>query len=326
MKAAQINKYGHFDVIEIVDIEKPKAGKGQVLIKNFASCINPVDSKIMQGYMAKMMPIQFPFTLGSDIAGVVTEIGEEVTGFNVGNKVYGQAIVLSGATGAFAEFVATPASNMAKMPKNLDFNQSAAVVLAGVSALQALLEHFNLQPNQKILIHGGAGGIGTFAIQIAKSIGAYVATTATADGIEYVKRLGADQVIDYKSQDFEYILSSYDAVFDTVGGETYSKSFKVLKRGRVARAPHEVGAPDLGIIVSMLEQDKENLSEKYGVTAISQFTKVNTEHLNMLTKFIENGDVKIYIDKVFTLEKIREAFEEKEKGDVKGKIVIEINK
>ena len=229
----------------------------------------------------------------------------------MGNKVYGSALVLNGGTGAFAEFTAVPEGTIAQMPKNLNFHQAAAAVLTGVSAAQALLEYFNLQANQKILIHGGSGGIGTFAIQLAKHIGAYVATTATGDGINFVKKLGADQVIDYKNQDFQEILSDYDAVFDTVGGEVFKKSFKVLKKN--------------GIIVSMVEQDKENLAQNYGVTAISQFTKVNREHLDMLTEFIEDNAVKPHIDKIYLLENIKEAFNEKEKGDVLGKIVIEIH-
>jgi NADPH:quinone reductase-like Zn-dependent oxidoreductase len=292
----------------------------------YASSVNPFDIKFSQG----MMPdVKLPITLGNDVAGVVAEIGEGVENFSVGNKVYGSANALSGATGAFAEFAVIPTEMITKMPrsgfsasrtnlatsKNIDFNQAAAVVLTGVSAVQALLEHLKLQANQKILIHGGAGGIGTIAIQIAKHIGAYVATTATGEGINYVEKLGADQVIDYKNHSsaggFDEILSDFDAVFDTVGGETYAKSFKVLKKG--------------GMIVSMLEQDKENLSEKYGAVAISQFTQVNTEHLNMLTKLIEDKVVRIYIDKIYTLDRVREAFEEKQNEDVKGKIVIEIH-
>lgn len=325
MKAAQINKYGSSDVIEIVDIEKPKAGPGQVLIKAYASSVNPVDIKIMEGYMSNIAPLKFPATLGSDVAGVVTEVGEGVTEFAVGNKIYGQAIVLAGASGAFAEFVAVPAGMIAKMPKNINFNQAAASVLVGVSVVQALLEHFKLRSGQKILIHGGAGGIGTMAIQIAKSIGAFVATTATGDGIEYVKKLGADQVIDYRNEKFDEIVSDFDAVFDTVGGEVFEKSFKVLKKGRVARDSHAVGSPDLGIIVSMVAQDNKKLADQYGVTAISQWTKVTTEHLNMLTDFIENKGLKIFIDKIYTLDTIKEALEAKEKGYVKGKIVIQIN-
>ncbi len=308
MKVAQISKFGGPEVIEIADIEKPKPGKGQVLVKVYASSINPVDYKIRQG----MMPdTKFPFTLGSDIAGVITEIGEGVEGFAVGNKVYGQGIVLAGASGAFAEFAAVNANNIAKIPDNIDFNQAAAVVLTGCSAVQALLEHMQLKAGQKVLIHGGAGGIGTMAIQIAKSIGAYVATTATSDGLDFVKKLGADELIDYKTQNFEEVLKDYDAVFDTVGGETYRKSFKVLK--------------NRGIIVSMVAQDEKKLAEQYGVIAISQWTKVNIENLNKLSKFIKKGVVKPYIDKVYAFDKIKEAFEEQEKGEVLGKIVIVIH-
>lgn len=307
MKVAQINKFGNFDVIEIVDIKKPKPTKGQILVKVFASSINPFDIKIREGIIPNM---KFPFTLGSDVAGVVTEIGEEVLGFDVGNKVYGQGIVLAGASGAFAEFVVASADNIARMPKNLDFKQGAAMVLVGVSAAQAIIEHFNLQPYQKILIHGGSGGIGTIAIQLAKYIGAHVATTTTGDGINYVKKLGADEVIDYKNQNFEEILLNYDAVFDTVGGEFYKKSFKVLKQG--------------GIIVSMVEKDNENFREKYSVTTINQMTKVNKENLEKLTKFIEENNIMPCIDKIYSFDKIKEAFDNKEKENVIGKIVIEI--
>lgn len=311
MKVAQINRYGHSDAIEIIDIEKPKAGKGQVLVKVYASCINPIDIKIREGFLEKIIPISFPFVLGSDFAGVVTETGEGVTDFSIGNKVYGSGSRLAGASGAFAEFLAVPIGLVAKMPQNLDFNEAAAVILTGVSAVQALTEHFKLQSGQKILIHGGAGGIGTMAIQIAKNLGAHIATTATGEGIDYVKKLGADEVIDYKNQAFYELLSGYDAVFDMVGGEVFEKSFKVLKRG--------------GIIVSMVAQDEKNLAGQYGVTVISQFTKVNTEHLNMLADFIGKKFVKPYIDKIYPFDKIKEAFEEQEKGRVLGKIVIEIN-
>lgn len=308
MKAAQIKKYGDSNVIEIVEIEKPKAGKGQVLIKVYASSINPFDIAVRNGFVANMTDSKLPMIIGSDMSGVITEVGEGIENFNVGNKVYGQGSVLAGATGAFSEFVASPNNLIAKMPKNIDFNQAAAVVLTGVSAVQAILENFELQKNQKILIHGGAGGIGTIAIQIAKHIGSYVATTATGEGIDYVKKLKADQIIDYKKENFEEILSDYDAVFDTVGGSTYEKSFKILKSG--------------GKIVSMIKQDKD-LSEQYGVKTIYQFTKVNTDNLNKLTKLIEDQVIKVNIDKIYDLDRIKEAFDNKEKGEVLGKIVIE---
>lgn len=306
MKAVQIKKYGSIEVMELVDVEKPRPGRGQVLVQVHASCVNPFDSKIREGAVR----VIFPFTLGSDMAGVVAELGEGAQNFTVGEKVYGSGIVLAGATGAFAEFVATPENLVARMPGNIGFNEAAAAVLTGVSAAQALLEHINLQPGQKILIHGGAGGIGTVAIQIAKKIGAYVAATVTGDGLEYVKNLGADQIIDYKNQAFDELLFGYDAVLDTVGEQIYKKSFKVLKKG--------------GIIVSMVMPVDKYLMDRYQVTAVSQKTSVTDDHLNLLTRFIEDGSVKIHIDKVFSLGQIKEAFRAKEEGIVQGKIVIEV--
>ena len=310
MKAVQIKKYGEPDVIEIVDIEKPKVGLGQVLVKVYASSINPFDVSVIKGFVANMTDQKLPMVIGLDIAGVVSEVGEGVENFAVGNKVYGSGGVLSGASGAFAEFVVTPSNLIAKMPKNLDFNQSAAIVLTGCSAIQALVEHIKLGKDQKILIHGGAGGIGTMAIQIAKSLGAYVVTTVSEDGVEYIKKLGVDRIIDYKKENFVDLVSDYDAVFDTIGGETFEKSFKVLRRG--------------GILVSMVTKDEKNLAEKYGVIVFSQFTKVNTEKLDILTDFIENKGVRACIDKVFSFDRIKDAFDYKEKEDVLGKIVIQI--
>jgi NADPH:quinone reductase-like Zn-dependent oxidoreductase len=170
--------------------------------------------------------------------------------------------------------------------------------------------HIKLQSGQKILIHGGAGGIGSIAIQIAKHIGAYVATTAAAASMEYVKQLGADEIIDYKAQKFEELVHDFDAVFDTVGGETYEKSFQVLKKG--------------GIIVSMLVTPNEELVHKYEVTAIIQSTQVNTESLVSLGELVKEGSVKAFVDKVFPLEQVADAFSAQEHGSVHGKIVIEI--
>lgn len=313
MRAAQINKYGGPEVIEInTAVEKPAIKEGQVLVEVHASSINPFDGKVRGGMMQQMMPLQFPATLGGDIAGVITEVGEGVTEFVTGDKVYGQASVFGGGTGAFAEYAAANGEQIAKMPDNVSFIQAAALPLTGVSALQVLQNHMKLQSGQKILIHGGAGGIGSIAIQIAKHIGASVATTASASSTDYIKQLGADEVLDYKTQKFEELLHEYDAVFDTVGGETYEKSFQVLKKG--------------GIIVSMLVSPNEELENKYGVTAILQQTKVMTDSLTALTKLIEQGVVKATVDKIFPLEQIGEAFTAQENGGIRGKIVIEIKK
>ena len=310
MKAAQINAYGDPSVVEINEINTPQVGEGQVLVEVHASSLNPFDSKLRAGDMKEMISLQFPVTLGGDIAGVVTQVSEGVTSVAVGDKVYGQANVAAGSSGAFAEYAATAAKYIAKAPANLDFEQAASLPLVGVSALQALKHHLNLQDGQKIFIHGGAGGIGTVAIQIASHLGAYVATTATGDNIEYVKQLGADEVIDYTTQDFAELLSEYDAVFDTVGGDDFSKSFTVLKQG--------------GAAVSMIAQPDEAKASERGITAMMQSTHVTTDALNELTMLVENGVVTPQIGKVFPFAQIREAFEARETGDIRGKVVIKV--
>jgi NADPH:quinone reductase-like Zn-dependent oxidoreductase len=199
---------------------------------------------------------------------------------------------------------------VAKSPANLNFNQAGSLPLVGVSALQALKHHIALSSGQKIFIHGGGGGIGTIAIQIAKSYGAYVATTVTGEAIERVKQLGADETIDYKAQDFVETLSEYDAVFDTVGGGDFDKSLSVLKKG--------------GIAVSMTAHVNEARAGDLGITAISQSTHVTTAALNELTKLVEDGMVTPDIGEVFPLLQIKGAFEAREAGGVQGKIVIEI--
>lgn len=311
MKAAQINTYGGNEVLEINEnASKPTLAQGQVLVEVHAVSLNPVDRAIRAGYLKEMVPLSFPATLGGDFSGVVAEVGEAVSDFKVGDPVYGQAILLNGGSGSLAQFVAANAANTARKPQNVSYIEAAALPLAGVSALQALEEHIKLEKGQKILIHGGAGGIGTIAIQLAQSLGGYVATTVRTDDKNYVKELGADQVIDYQNEAFEEMLKEFDAVLDTVGGETTNKSFKVLKKG--------------GILVSMLGQPDPELVEKYGVTAIGQSTNTNTQHLNRLAELIDSGKIKVELDKVFPLEQVQEAFKHLEQGHPRGKVVVKI--
>lgn len=310
MKAAQIAEYGDPSVVTITEVDKPTAKKGQVVVEVHSSSLNPFDTAIRAGYMKEIIPLELPVTLGGDIAGVVAEVGEDVTNVVAGDKVYGQANVVAGNSGAFAEFAATVASQVAKMPESLDFTAAGALPLVGVSALQALTDHINLQSGQKIFIHGGAGGIGSIAIQIAKHLGAYVATTATGDGADYVKELGADEVIDYKTQKFAEILRDYDAVFDTVGGDDFNTAFTVLKKG--------------GIAVTMIAQPDQAKADELGITVVQQGTKVTTDALNALTKLVEDGIVTVAIGKVFTLDEIKEAFVARESGAVKGKVALKI--
>jgi NADPH:quinone reductase-like Zn-dependent oxidoreductase len=310
MKAAQITEYGDASVVKINDTDIPTAKPGQVVVEVHAASLNPFDTIVREGYLQQNVPLQLPATLGGDIAGVVTEAGEDVTDFTVGDKVYGQANIVAGNSGAFAEFAATSAAQIAKMPENLGFTEAASLPLVGVSAIQALTEHINLTADQKIFINGGAGAIGSIAIQLAKNIGAYVATTATGEGIELTKQLGADEAIDYKTNDFSTLLKNYDAVFDTVGGDTFDKSLAILKKG--------------GIAVSMAADADSDLAATLEVTAIHQMTHVTTRHLDTLRELVEKGVITPRIGATFPLDQITEAQRARESGEVLGKVAITI--
>ena len=311
MKALQIRQYGGKDVLELnQNVAKPVVGDGQVLVEVHAASLNPVDWKIRAGYLKEMAPLTMPATLGVDVCGIVAEVGTSASAFKVGDRVYGYASRLSGGSGSFAEFVVAKISTVAPAPQKGTFVEAAALPLVGASALQAIEQHIKLQRGQKILIHGGAGGIGSLAIQAAKSIGAYVATTASVDERAYVQELGADEVIDYKKDAFEEKLKDFDAVFDTIGGDTTEKSLKVLKKG--------------GVLVSMLGQPSQESAKKSGVTAIGQSTHTTTAVLRRLAQLVDSGAIKIRVAKVFPLEKATEAFQLVEAGHPRGKVVLEI--
>ena len=216
MKRAEIRKYGGMEVVEINEnAPEPLVSKGKLLVEVHAAGVNPIDWKVREGYMRQVATLQFPATLGGDFSGVVGEVGEGVSYFKKGDEIYGFASILRGGSGAFAEFAAVDEKATAPKPKNMSHVEAAALPL----------DHIGLSKGKRVLIHGGAGGIGAIAIQLAKHLGAYVATTTSGKDMPYVKELGADEAIDYKIQPFEDLLQNYDAVFDTVGGETYRKSF-----------------------------------------------------------------------------------------------------
>jgi NADPH:quinone reductase-like Zn-dependent oxidoreductase len=310
MRAAQISEYGDPSVVKVVDVDKPEPKPSQVLVEVHAASLNPFDTTVRSGVMKESMPLSLPLTLGGDIAGVVVAMGEGVDSFSVGDKVFGQANAVAGNSGAFAEFAATNANELGRAPGNISMLEAASLPLVGLSARQALVEHINLQPGQKIFIIGGAGNIGQVAIQIAKHVGAYVATNATGEGLEVAKRLGADEVFDFKTQDFTESLKDFDAVFDTAGGDGFSKSFSILKPG--------------GIAVTMIAQFDPVTAEGHGIQAMVQGTKTTTEALTELCELVESGVVKPLIGKTFTLDQIQEAFQARESGEVTGKIVLDI--
>lgn len=309
MKAVQINKYGGPEVLEInPNVAEPAIKPGQVLVQVYASSINPFDSVILAGYMEKMMPLKFPTTLGGDFSGVILKIADDVKDFKVGDRVYGQAIVFNGGSGAFAELVASNTKNLFLMPKNINYEDAASLPLVGSSAIQAIDDTIKLTSGQKILIHGAAGGIGSIAVQLAKHLGAHVAVTVSGKDIDFVKILGANEIIDYKNQKFEEVLKDYDAVYDTIGGETTDRSFKVLKKG--------------GILASMKGQPNQELAKQFGVTGVAINSQTTTARLQRLTQLVESEVVKPHVDKVFTLDQIKEAFEYKANAHPQGKVVI----
>ena len=235
--------------------------------------------------------------MGTDFSGIINELGEGVSnsGLKRGDEVYGAASdVFSGGSGAFAELALANEDSIAHKPRTLNHIEAAALTTVGVSAWQALVENIGLSKDKKILIHGGAGGIGAIAIQLAKHLGAYVATTVSTSDKQFVQELGANLVIDYKTENFEDMIHDYDAVFDTVAGDTYKRSFKVLKKGS-------------GIIVSMLEQPNSELMNQYGVKALSQFTQATRERLTKLAEWVGQNNIKVNIDKTFSLDQAAKA-------------------
>jgi alcohol dehydrogenase len=314
MKSAQIKRYGSSEVIEINQMTPtPNLAAGKVLVDVKVAAINPVDWKIREGYMQQMIPLQFPSTLGMDFSGIIKQVGEGVSpsDFKQDDEVYGQAGVTNGGSGAFAEVALANVESIAHKPNRLSHAEAAALPLVGVSAWQALVENIGLSKDQKILIHGGAGGIGSIAIQLAKKLDAYVATTASTNDKQFVEMLGADEVIDYKTQPFEDVIHDYDAVFDTVGDETYARSFRVLTKG--------------GIIVSMLEQPNSELMRQFDMKAIFQFTQVNRERLTKLTELVDQkNNIDIHVDKTFPLDEAGKALDYQKNAHPRGKIVLAI--
>ena len=313
MKSIQIKRYGSSDVMEVNNtVSIPNPPQEMILVNIKASGVNPVDWKIREGHLQQVFPLQFPSTLGMDFSGVIKQLGENVTSdFKQGDEVYGQASVFSGGSGAFAELALTNPDIIAHKPKTLSHLEAAALPLVGVTAWQAIVEFIGVSKSQKILIHGGAGGIGPIAIQLAKHLGAYVATTVSTNDKRLVQELGADKVIDYKTENFEDIIDDYDSVFDTVGGDTYKRSFKVLKKGS-------------GIIVSMLEQPNSELMNQYGIKAVFFFTQVNKHRLDKLAEWVDQNNIKVNLDKTFSLDEAAKALDYQKYAHPKGKIVLTI--
>ena len=305
MKAIQFTTYGDSTVLELKQTEKPTPQENEVLIKIIATTVNPLDMKIRSGFMQKMMPIPFPFTPGLDAAGVAEAIGDKVTRIKVGDNVFASTF-----GGAYAEYVTAKEEQVALQPTNVSANEAAALAVPLATAYATLVEAGQLQPGQKVLIQGAAGGVGSVMVQMAKSLGAYVIGTASGKGVADVKMFGADEAIDYKTQDFTQLVKDIDIVADLVGGETQAKSFTVLKKG--------------GKLLSTVMPPSAELAAKYEVTAEFVQSNSNYKKLEFGKKLVEEGKIKASIAKVMKLEQAAEAQDLLSKGGVDGKVVLSI--
>jgi 2-desacetyl-2-hydroxyethyl bacteriochlorophyllide A dehydrogenase len=306
MKAAVIQDYA--SVVEITQIEKPELKDDSVLIEVHAASLNPIDNILRAGYMKEMIPLSFPFVMGYDVSGEVVEVGKDVRAVKVGDVVFARPNQED--AGAIAEFARIKEDELAIKPANVSHTDAASVPLAGLTAWQALVTKGNIKQGDKVLIHAGSGGVGTYAIQIAKHFGAFVATTTSAKNADMVKKLGADLVIDYKNQTFEDELSDYDLVFDMVGDETLVRSFKVLKKG--------------GALISIKGQDNDGLAEKYGVRFEWFFMSPDGKMLAELGALISDGIVKPVIDSVYPMDQVSAAYDQLATGRAVGKVVVTV--
>ncbi|MEK5040491.1 NADP-dependent oxidoreductase [Sporosarcina sp. FSL K6-3457] len=331
MKAMIIEKYGKTPLL-LADRPMPTVGDYEVLAEIHAASINPLDSKIRDGTIKLLIKYKMPLILGNDFSGVVAKVGAKVTSFKVGDEIYGRPRKSS--IGTFAEYISIHENDIALKPKNLSFEEAASVPLVGLTAYQALHDILQLQKGQKILIQAGAGGVGTFAIQLAKLMGATVATTASEAGTNLVKSLGADEIINYRTEKFEDILENYDAVFDTLGGEILERSFKVVKNGgqivSLSGLPNARFAKEdsLGFLKTMLlsaaSYKLTKLEKKHRIQYTFMFVKASGDQLRMITKFIESGKIQPVIDEVFSFNDVEKAMEYSESGRAKGKIILKI--
>ena len=312
MKAIAINEYGDLPVMKLMDLPKPSIQSHEILVKIKAAGVNPVDFKIRKGLLKGRLPEEFPITLGWDGAGVVEAIGNAIKNFKIGDEVffYGRKDVMHG--GSYAEYISLEQKHLAKKPKNMSFEETAVIPLAALTAYQALFENIKLQKNETILIHAGAGGVGGYAIQMAKKAGAYVITTASQEKEKYVRSLGADEVIFYDKTDFVEAIAArhpegIEAVFDTVGGETQIKSIDVLKKG--------------GRLVSLLAVNEDAFRGKE-IAVMYMFVRPDNAHLEEIKQWVEEGHLKVQLTKTFPLEEAKEAHRLIEEGHMLGKIAL----
>jgi NADPH:quinone reductase-like Zn-dependent oxidoreductase len=306
MRAAQIDGFGGNEVVQLRDLPAPEPGPGQVLLEIHGSSVNPVDIAVRSGWLQQYVPLTPPVTLGTDVAGVVSAVGDGVTQFAVGDQVFGSAAVVMGGSGAFAEWAVTSPGLLAKPPANVDLPTAATLPLAGISALQAVEDVLEVRPGARVLVHGAPGGVGLVALHLAAHHGAQVVATARNQGVGYLQDLGVAEVVDTSTTDLGTV-EPFDLTFDLVGAD--------------AVLPVTVTKPGGRAVGLRLPPDQEAAAAKE-VLAVFQGTQITTERLDRLRDYVEKGVVRPHVARTFALDDVAEALAAKEAGGVHGKIAI----
>ncbi|MCO5413323.1 NADP-dependent oxidoreductase [Ralstonia mojiangensis] len=332
MKALILKRYGKVDQLDFSDIPQPEIKPDEILVKVHAAGVNPIDYMIPKGMFKPILKFRLPTTMGSDVAGVVVEVGNRVTRFKPGDAVFASTFDLN--IGTFAEFAVLPERAAAMKPTSLDFVEAASVPMVGLTSWQALKERARLKRGQKVFIPAGSGGIGTFAIQLAKHLGAKVGTTTSTGNVRLVRDLGADEVIDYKKQEFETVLKGYDIVLGTVRGDGIEKSLRILKPN--SNVVSLIGPPDaafarargmnflMKIVFGLLSGSIIRKAKKSDINYSFLFVRPDGLQLSEIAELIDAGAIHPVIDKVFPFSQAKEALAYLENGRAKGKVVLQM--
>lgn len=330
MKAFLLDRYAKKVSLRLGDVPEPEVRDHDVLVAIHAAALNLLDAKIRNGDFKAFLRYRLPLILGHDMAGVVVRVGPKVRGFKPGDEVYARP--RDGRIGTYAEMIAMDEADVALKPTNLTMQEAASIPLVGLTSWQVLVERANLKPGQKVLIHAGSGGVGTFAIQLAKHLGAAVATTTSTSNVDLVKSLGADVVIDYKKEDFSTLLSGYDVVLNSLDATTLEASLKVLKPGgkliSISGPPDVAFARQIGLnwllqqMTRLLSFGIRSKAKRRGIAYSFVFMRAHGEQLGEIAKLIESGVIKPVVDRVFPFLAINDAMAYLETGRAKGKVVI----
>jgi len=326
MKALQIVKYGEIkDSLSINEIEKPSVKPNDVLVEVKAASLNPIDYKMAEGHLKEMLPLKLPITIGFDVSGVVVDKGADVNNFEIGDEIYSR--VPQEQMGTVAEFVTINSDKVAKKPENISFEEASGLPLTGLTAIQAL-EKAGIKKDDRILIHAGSGGVGSLAIQYAKAKGAIVYTTTSSKNVDWVKALGADRVIDYKTEDYKEVANNLDIVFDTLGDDYTFEAFEIIKDGgkvtTIMGPPDEETAKQMGIKDYKLPEQLSKLIKEKSAVYKYTWMQPNAQQLNDIKTMVEDGDIKPIVDLIYSFEDGIKAYEYLATGRAQGKVIISL--